>query len=101
MEDERSVPPGAQVLPSARELLKLHAHTRTVAVHTMPSVDAGWNQEICLGESILLDATAAGDSTAMYTFSWSTVLGLNDPYLEDPTATPPMTTTFLPTFAVP
>ena len=33
--DVRQILLGAQVLPSARELLKLHAHTRTVAVHTM------------------------------------------------------------------
>ena len=33
--DTRQVLLGAQAVPSARETLKLHAHTRTVAVHTM------------------------------------------------------------------
>jgi gliding motility-associated-like protein len=68
--------------------------TLRVEVHTMPSVDAGWNREICFGESTPLDATAAGDSTAQYTFQWSTTLGLNDPFLEDPVATPPISTTY-------
>jgi gliding motility-associated-like protein len=65
-----------------------------VHVHTMPSVDAGWNREICLGESTLLDATAGGDSTALYSYQWSSSLGLNDPYLEDPIATPPSSVTY-------
>lgn len=70
------------------------ADTVRVNVHTTPSVDAGWNQDICLGESILLDANAAGDSTAQYTYQWSTAVGLNNPNLEDPIATPPRSTTY-------
>ncbi len=71
-----------------------NADSVLVQVHTLPSVDAGWNREICLGESILLDATAGGDSTALYSFLWSTPLGLSDPYLEDPIATPPSSMTY-------
>lgn len=70
------------------------ADTVRVEVHTMPSVDAGWDREICLGESTLLDATAGGDSTAQYTFQWTTSLGLNNPYTEDPIASPHISTTY-------
>lgn len=70
------------------------ADTLQVLVHTMPSVDAGWNQEICLGETTLLDATAGGDSTAQYTFHWTNAISLNDPFIEDPLATPASSTTY-------
>lgn len=64
----------------------------TVNVHTQPTVDAGPVREICLGDSILLDAQASGDSTATYTYLWSPAASLNDPTLEDPTASPDSTT---------
>ncbi|HEX2898339.1 MAG TPA: PKD domain-containing protein, partial [Bacteroidia bacterium] len=70
------------------------ADTVRVEVHTIPSVDAGWDREVCLGESTLLDASASGDSTAQYSFQWSTSIGLDDPNLEDPIATPPRSTTY-------
>ncbi|MEM7037464.1 MAG: PKD domain-containing protein, partial [Bacteroidota bacterium] len=70
------------------------ADTATVFVHTIPSVDAGWDREICLGETAFLDATAAGDSTASYNFSWSQPSGLDDPLIEDPQASPDATTTY-------
>jgi gliding motility-associated-like protein len=65
-----------------------------VRVHTSPSIDAGWDREICYGESALLDATAGGDSTASYSFAWYQSTGLDDPQLEDPTASPLTTTTY-------
>lgn len=70
------------------------ADTVQVRVHTTPSVDAGWDRDICLGESVILDAMAGGDSTAQYTYQWSTAIGLNDPNIEDPIATPPRSTTY-------
>jgi gliding motility-associated-like protein len=70
------------------------ADTVQVRVHTTPSVDAGWDRDICLGESIMLDAIAGGDSTAQFTYQWSTAIGLNNPNLEDPIATPPRSTTY-------
>jgi gliding motility-associated-like protein len=70
------------------------ADTVRIDVHTMPTVDAGWDREICLGESTLLDATASGDSTTQYSFAWSTAMGLDDPFIEDPVATPPRSITY-------
>lgn len=70
------------------------ADTARVIVHTTPSVDAGWDREICLGESVLLDGTAGGDSTASFSFNWTSPIGLNDPSAEDPIATPDTTTTY-------
>ena len=70
------------------------ADTVQVRVHTNPSIDAGWDREICYGESALLDATAGGDSTTSYSFVWSQPVGLNNPHLEDPIASPAATTTY-------
>ena len=70
------------------------ADTVQVRVHVNPSIDAGWDREICFGESAMLDATAAGDSTASYTYVWTQPLGLSSPYVEDPLATPQLTTTY-------
>lgn len=68
-----------------------------VNVHTQPTVDAGQDREICLGDSTLLDATAGGDSTASYSFSWSPAAGLSDPLAEDPMASPAVTTLYFAT----
>jgi gliding motility-associated-like protein len=67
----------------------------TVFVHTLPTVDAGWDREICLGESVMLDGAASGDSTASYTFGWfpnQAFIGSN--LVEDPTVNPVSTTTY-------
>ncbi|HEX2898212.1 MAG TPA: hypothetical protein VHS96_00685, partial [Bacteroidia bacterium] len=67
----------------------------TVNVHTQPTVDAGWDREICLGESIQLDASASGDSTASYTFVWSPNTGfVGSNTVEDPTVNPVSTTLY-------
>lgn len=71
-----------------------YADTTIVHVHTLPSVDAGWDREICLGDSTLLDASAGGDSTAQYSFAWTGATSLNNPLLEDPIASPKSTTTY-------
>lgn len=72
------------------------ADTVSVVVHTIPTVDAGIDIEICLGETVTLNATVGGDSTANYTFNWAAPpLGnLQDPTLEDPPASPGATTTY-------
>lgn len=66
----------------------------TVNVHTLPTVDAGPDREICLGESTLIDAQASGDSTATYTFNWWPNQFIDDPTLEDPTVSPESTTMY-------
>lgn len=71
-----------------------YGDTATVFVHTQPTVDAGPIREICFGDSTLLDAQAGGDSTATYAFVWSPAPSLNNPLLEDPTASPSVTTLY-------
>jgi gliding motility-associated-like protein len=71
-----------------------YADTVEVRVHTIPTVDAGWDREICYNGSVLIDAQAGGDSTATYAFQWTPPLGLDDATLEDPTASPANTTTY-------
>jgi gliding motility-associated-like protein len=67
----------------------------TVNVHTQPTVDAGWDREICLGESVQLDAFASGDSTASYNFVWSPNTGfVGSNTVEDPTVSPDTTTMY-------
>lgn len=67
--------------------------TVRVRVHALPIADAGQDQEICLGESARLNGTAGGDSTATYSFNWNGV-ALDNPLLEDPVASPAVTTTY-------
>jgi len=66
----------------------------TVWVHTLPTPSAGNIQEICLGETAQLDAFANGDSSALYTYQWSPSLGLNNPTIENPSASPDTTTLY-------
>lgn len=66
-----------------------------VNVHTLPTVDAGWDKEICLGEETQLDGSASGDSTATYTFEWTPTNGIiGSNQVEDPFVGPSVTTTY-------
>ncbi|GAA4341516.1 hypothetical protein GCM10023149_53890 [Mucilaginibacter gynuensis] len=50
---------------------------------------------ICEGESVTLSATqTGGDVSDNYTYSWSPVVGLNNPYAQNPVASPTDTTTY-------
>ncbi|MFN8394769.1 MAG: PKD domain-containing protein [Bacteroidia bacterium] len=67
----------------------------TLFVHTLPTIDAGPDREMCLGDSIMLDAMASGDSTALsYSFTWTPALSIVDPSVEDPIVFPVSTTTY-------
>ncbi|MEM7035362.1 MAG: PKD domain-containing protein [Bacteroidota bacterium] len=66
----------------------------TLWVHTLPTPSAGPIREICLGESVQLDAFGAGDSSAFYSYQWAPAASLDDPTLENPTATPDQTTMY-------
>ena len=68
--------------------------TAVVFVHTLPTIDAGPDREICLADSVMLDGQAGGDSTATYSYQWFPPIGLNDPDLEDPMASPDSTRTY-------
>lgn len=72
-----------------------YADTVQVRVHTIPTVEAGWDREICLGDTTIMDALAAGDSTATYTFSWSPTTGIiGSSQVEDAFSSPDSTTTY-------
>lgn len=72
-----------------------YGDTVTVNVHAQPTVDPGQDSEICLGESVLLDAQAQdGAVGTTFTYDWTPSDGLDDPTLEDPTASPDSTTTY-------
>lgn len=66
-----------------------------VRVYGHPQANAGNDIQICLGESTQLNATAGGgDGSSAYSFQWNNTISLDDPLLEDPLATPSMTTTY-------
>lgn len=72
-----------------------YADSTEVRVHTIPTVEAGWDREICLGETTMLDAQAWGDSTATYSFTWTPSYGfISDTTDEDPFVSPDSTTTY-------
>lgn len=65
-----------------------------VNVHTLPTVDAGPDREICLGDEVMLDGQAGGDSTATYTYFWWPDTDISDQNVEDPFVSPISTTTY-------
>jgi gliding motility-associated-like protein len=72
-----------------------YGDTATVNVHTIPTVDAGWDREICPLQDTLLDAQAWGDSTATYTFLWTPGTGIvGSATVEDLQIAPGATTTY-------
>lgn len=62
----------------------------TVTVNPKPTVDAGNDTAICVGESRQLTATASPGVG----FLWSPVTGLDNPAIANPRATPIVTTTY-------
>lgn len=66
----------------------------TVNVHTQPTINGGPDREICLGDEIMLDGQAGGDSTATYTYFWTPNQDIEDQHAEDPTVSPVSTTTY-------
>jgi gliding motility-associated-like protein len=66
----------------------------TVHVHTIPTINAGADREICLGDTVLLDAQASGDSTASYGFVWWPSVAIAGMNLEDASVWPSSTTTY-------
>lgn len=60
----------------------------TVTVNPPPTVDAGADGQICSGDSIQLTATGGA------TYTWSPTVGLSDPNIAGPMASPATTTTY-------
>ena len=65
-----------------------------IQVRTVPTIDAGWDREICYGDTVLIDAQAGGDSTATYTYTWTPTLPIVGGTDEDALVAPTQTTTF-------
>src|SRR5262249_30702607 len=58
-------------------------------------VDAGADQAICGGSSIMLGgAPTASGGSGSYTYEWSPATGLNDAHIANPTASPSSTTEY-------
>ncbi|MEM9260182.1 MAG: hypothetical protein AAGA62_11085, partial [Bacteroidota bacterium] len=71
------------------------ADSVTVFVNALPTADPGSVYEICFGDSIQLNGTAGGDSTALfYTYEWSPREGLSDSTSATPWASPKNSTTY-------
>lgn len=71
-----------------------YGDTVVVNVHTLPTANAGNDQETCLGGSVTLDAFADGDSTATYTYQWTPSLFLDNPNQQNPISTPEVSTVY-------
>lgn len=71
-----------------------YGDTVRVNVHTNPTASAGPQTDVCLGESTVLQGSASGDSTAVYSYSWSPAGSLDNPNSANPVATPDTTTTY-------
>lgn len=62
---------------------------KTIAINRGPDLDAGPNQIICVGDSIIIMATSDGNS-----FTWTPSTGLNNPSILQPTAKPTTNTLY-------
>ncbi|MFM9985793.1 MAG: PKD domain-containing protein [Flavobacteriales bacterium] len=71
----------------------LTTDTLIVNVNALPTVNAGANITICVGEEAQINATVNGGETP-YDLSWNFPAWLSNNTIEDPIATPPATTTF-------
>jgi len=74
----------------------LDTDTMTIVVNPLPVVNAGPDDTICFGDSTII----GGSPTATglfggFTYSWSPAGSLNDPTWANPTASPPVTTTYI------
>lgn len=61
----------------------------TIVVATTVEAEAGSDQSICAGQTVMLGGNSTGDL-----FSWSPADGLDDPFSPNPMAAPTQTTTY-------
>lgn len=68
----------------------------TIRINVLPSPtpNAGQNTEICFGESVQIGGNATG-GTPSYIYSWTPALGLSDPNISSPIASPQATTQYV------
>jgi uncharacterized repeat protein (TIGR01451 family) len=66
-----------------------------VSQYSSPIADAGLDQVIMLGDSVVIGGTpTASGGTPVYTYSWSPAIGLNNASFANPTASPTANTTY-------
>jgi hypothetical protein len=66
-----------------------------VTVAGAPTADAGPDQEICPGDSVVIGGTpTASGGTSPYTYNWTPTAGLDNPAIANPTASPNSTTIY-------
>lgn len=69
--------------------------TIIVTIDTLPSVNAGVDIAMCLGDSIIIGGiTVARGATLPYTYIWSPSTGLDSANIANPKASPSVTTTY-------
>jgi hypothetical protein len=65
-----------------------------ITVNPNPTVNAGGDVDICEGQSVNLNAVASGGDGGPYTYSWSPSTGLSNDGIQNPVATPSVTTVY-------
>lgn len=71
-----------------------YGDTVRINVHTLPTIEAGPDIEICLGGEGQLNGLANGDSSSGYFYEWTPTTGILDPAVDDPIVSPDTTTTY-------
>ncbi|RMH29481.1 MAG: PKD domain-containing protein [Planctomycetota bacterium] len=67
-----------------------------VQVDTRPTVSAASDAVICYRDTVMLEGRADGDPDAtLYRYQWSPTLGLSDPTIGNPGASPAQTTNYI------
>ncbi|MBI5323923.1 MAG: T9SS type A sorting domain-containing protein [Ignavibacteriae bacterium] len=66
----------------------------TVTVYPLPVLDAGVDRPICIGATTRLGQGASG-GTPQYSFVWTPPAGLDNPNIQQPFATPNITTNYI------
>lgn len=67
--------------------------TKNVIITTLPNVNAGADQSVCIGQSVTLGGSPT-TTTPNATFLWSPTIGLNSSTVANPIASPTVTTTY-------
>ncbi len=65
----------------------------TISINPLPIVDAGLDQAICIGDSIIIGGAPTGPAGSSYV--WTPSVSLDDDTLANPTALPLVTTTYI------
>lgn len=69
------------------------SNTSRLTVNTKPSISLGADRYICAGQSTQLDLTSP--NSALNRFNWTPSIGLSNPFIQAPTASPAAITTYI------